>query len=213
MSKYTEKIDKVAAMKSIYDRQRNTILMAEQKKAMIEESLQGLDIKIDNLNGSITALKELSDKLNENVRKELEETINLGLRKAFPGDNYELTIRNYNHGQTKMTEFRVREAADRRFKKLASHGNAISMIISLLTLSILVASSDGLKFIAIDEALSGLDDDRVAIILEIVASFSKKFGLTFIIIEHGSFSKYASDYENIEIIPVKQSRKGLVVEV
>ena len=155
----------------------------------IKESEKQLEIS----QNAIEILRGVSDKTIKGSYEFLEQTINDALSRIFVDEKRSIKIVESSiQGQYPQIDIEI--ITSNGTHTISRDGHGIAQVISLLSSLCLIVLTGSRRFMALDEVLSGLSNEALEVIDNILHDFVD-IGFSFIVNEHGVLFKGAKVYE------------------
>ena len=159
----------------------------------INKDIKDMESELETSQNAIEILRTVSDKTVKGSYEFLEQTINDALGRIFVDEKRQIKIVESSiQGQYPQIDLDIETSNG--VHSISRDGHGIAQVISLLSSLCLIVLTGSRRFMALDEVLSGLSNEALEVIDNILHDFVN-IGFTFIINEHGVLFKGAKVYE------------------
>lgn len=164
--------------------------LEEQRKsrAQRKEEEARLEVVIDRNNRAVVLLTSLIEKLNERGLSELDKLIQGALVQVFPERDYSVYHEiTQERGYNSLNFYLAEKRSDGRTQVSNIRnavGGSIRAIAGLVCLSFYLMKMNAEKFVALDEALSQVDDTAVDGLFALLKSLGEEAGFQFLLVTH-----------------------------
>lgn len=172
--------------KLILDQQAKikTKQILEDSITRYKESIMTNSKSLDVVVNALELLREISDDSVSNSYKYIEKNINDALKRIFPDRVRHITLDESRRGNYPQLEIQltVEDGISRSLQSCTGHG--VTQVISLLSNMCLIVINGGRRFLVIDEVMSGMSGNTLAVMTDVLKAFAE-IGFQYIIVEHG----------------------------
>lgn len=174
-------LNKVEFLDSTLSDQRSSLLAKREEESKLEKALE-MNSK------ALVLVTTLFEKLNERGLVELDKLLAGSLNQVFPHRKYsvyhEITQeRSYNSLNFYLVE--TLPDGKRQVSNIRNAvGGSIRAICGLVCLSFYLMKMNAERFIALDEALSQVDDDAVDGLFDLLTALGKEAGFQILMVSH-----------------------------
>ena len=159
----------------------------------INKDIKDMESELETSQNAIEILRTVSDKTVKGSYEFLEQTINDALGRIFVDEKRQIKIVESSiQGQYPQIDLEIETSNG--VHSISRDGHGIAQVISLLSSLCLIVLTGSRRFMALDEVLSGLSNEALEVIDNILHDFVN-IGFTFIVNEHGVLFKGAKVYE------------------
>ena len=159
----------------------------------INKDIKDMESELETSQNAIEILRTVSDKTVKGSYEFLEHTINDALGRIFVDEKRQIKIVESSiQGQYPQIDLDIETSNG--VHSISRDGHGIAQVISLLSSLCLIVLTGSRRFMALDEVLSGLSNEALEVIDNILHDFVN-IGFNFIINEHGVLFKGAKVYE------------------
>ena len=159
----------------------------------INKDIKDMESELETSQNAIEILRTVSDKTVKGSYEFLEQTINDALGRIFVDEKRQIKIVESSiQGQYPQIDLDIETSNG--VHSISRDGHGIAQVISLLSSLCLIVLTGSRRFMALDEVLSGLSNEALEVIDNILHDFVN-IGFNFIINEHGVLFKGAKVYE------------------
>ena len=159
----------------------------------INKDIKDMESELETSQNAIEILRTVSDKTVKGSYEFLEHTINDALGRIFVDEKRQIKIVESSiQGQYPQIDLDIETSNG--VHSISRDGHGIAQVISLLSSLCLIVLTGSRRFMALDEVLSGLSNEALEVIDNILHDFVN-IGFTFIVNEHGVLFKGAKVYE------------------
>ena len=159
----------------------------------INKDIKDMESELETSQNAIEILRTVSDKTVKGSYEFLEHTINDALGRIFVDEKRQIKIVESSiQGQYPQIDLDIETSNG--VHSISRDGHGIAQVISLLSSLCLIVLTGSRRFMALDEVLSGLSNEALEVIDNILHDFVN-IGFRFIINEHGVLFKGAKVYE------------------
>ena len=159
----------------------------------INKDIKDMESELETSQNAIEILRTVSDKTVKGSYEFLEQTINDALGRIFVDEKRQIKIVESSiQGQYPQIDLDI--VTSNGVHSISRDGHGIAQVISLLSSLCLIVLTGSRRFMALDEVLSGLSNEALEVIDNILHDFVN-IGFNFIVNEHGVLFKGAKVYE------------------
>lgn len=159
----------------------------------INKDIKDMESELETSQNAIEILRTVSDKTVKGSYEFLEHTINDALGRIFVDEKRQIKIVESSiQGQYPQIDLDIETSNG--VHSISRDGHGIAQVISLLSSLCLIVLTGSRRFMALDEVLSGLSNEALEVIDNILHDFVN-IGFNFICNEHGVLFKGAKVYE------------------
>lgn len=159
----------------------------------INKDIKDMESELETSQNAIEILRTVSDKTVKGSYEFLEQTINDALGRIFVDEKRQIKIVESSiQGQYPQIDLDIETSNG--VHSISRDGHGIAQVISLLSSLCLIVLTGSRRFMALDEVLSGLSNEALEVIDNILHDFVN-IGFNFIVNEHGVLFKGAKVYE------------------
>lgn len=187
---------------------------AVSSRKRLEETIQNIadanaknKEALDIATNAITVLRQISDEAVGQAYAFLQDNINTALKRMFKNTTRKIEIKDSLYRNQYMQLELVLHVGNGKIRSLKSDsGHGLAQIVSLLSILSLIVITNGRRFLAIDEVISGLSVNNRRIVNDILWAFTE-IGFQFLINEHGFIPEGSHVYHlemNGDVSGVKQ---------
>ena len=170
----------------------------------INKDIKDMESELETSQNAIEILRTVSDKTVKGSYEFLEHTINDALGRIFVDEKRQIKIVESSiQGQYPQIDLDIETSNG--VHSISRDGHGIAQVISLLSSLCLIVLTGSRRFMALDEVLSGLSNEALVVIDNILHDFAD-IGFQFIINDHNFIVRSSKVYE-IEMIGNKSSIK------
>lgn len=140
--------------------------------------------KLDTVVNALEILRAISDESVKNSYEYIEKNINDALSRIFPEKIRKIRLVEGRRGNYPQLELQliVEAGLTRSLKSCTGHG--VTQVISLLSNMCLIVINGGRRFLVLDEVMSGMSGNTLAVISDVLKAFAE-IGFQYVIVEHG----------------------------